>query len=337
MGKLLKLISISAFIFFNFFVYSVTPVRIKDIAVIQGLKENQLTGIGLVTGLKGQGDSPKFELTRKMLYNFTSNFGFNIKETDVNSKNVAAVVVTARTDGFTRVGDSINVSISTIGDAKSLEGGILLQTALQGANGVIYAVAQGRLLTGTKAQGTESTGSIPGGAIVEQNIISNFIQNNTIRLIIKNADFTTANMIKEAIIGLNPEFKVNASDSGIVEIILDEVSAKDPVNIISQIEVLTVTPDFTNAVVIDKKTGVIVTGGGVIIQECTVSTASLSLSVNKKKNANEPKKNSMKITATTVDELVNVLNQTGIPVNEITALLEAIHRTGALNAKLIIL
>ena len=202
---------------------------------------------------------------------------------------------------------------------------------------MIYAVAQGRLLTGTKAQGTESTGSIPGGAIVEQNIISNFIQNNTIRLIIKNADFTTANMIKEAIIGLNPEFKVNASDSGIVEIILDEVSAKDPVNIISQIEVLTVTPDFTNAVVIDKKTGVIVTGGGVIIQECTVSTASLSLSVNKKKNANEPKKNSMKITATTVDELVNVLNQTGIPVNEITALLEAIHRTGALNAKLIIL
>lgn len=319
--------------------YSNTPVRLKDIAFIDGLKENQLTGIGLVTGLRGQGDSPQFELTRKMLLNFASNFGFNITESDVKSKNAAAVVVSANIDAFTRVGDSVSVTVSSIGDAKSLEGGILLLTALKAPNGNVYAVSQGRIIAGSKSTNTENTGTIPGGAIVERSVIADYITNNTIRVVLKTPDFTTSNLIKEAIEGLNPQFQVSALDPGVVQVVLDEESLRNPVNAVSQIELLTVTPDFKNAVVIDRKTGVIISGAGVVIRECTISTGSLTVTVsnNNRNNRSNTARNSMKIAASTVDELVSVLNQAGIPVNEITSLLEAIHRTGALNAKLIIL
>ncbi len=314
-------------------IFAADAVRIKDIVTICGIRENQLTGIGLVVGLSGKGDSDKFGLTKKMLHNLTENYGFSLSEDDLKSKNVAAVMVTAKVNGFLRVGDSVNVTLSSIGDAKSLEGGILLQTALKGADGKTYAAASGRLITGKKGSGTESTGAIPSGALVEQNIVSDFINDGKLSLSLKQPDFTTANAIKTAIIEMNDNLNAQAVDAGLIEITLDEESKKDPISFLSQLELLTITPDFSAAVVIDKKSGMIVSGGNVVIQECSVSTAGISVNVGKKGKKND---SNFKIKATTVDELVEMLNQTKISTDEIVALLEAIHQIGALNAKLIV-
>lgn len=311
-------------------IFAADAVRIKDITTICGIRENQLTGIGLVVGLSGKGDSDKFGLTRKMLHNFTENYGFSLSEDDLKSKNVAAVTVSAKVSGFLRVGDSVNVTLSSIGDAKSLEGGILLQTALKGADGKVYAAAGGRLIAGKKGSGAEATGTIPSGALIEQNIVSDFINDGKLSLSLKQPDFTTANAVKTAITDMNGNLTAESIDAGLIEITLDEESMKDPISFLSQLELLTITPDFSAAVIIDKKSGMIVSGGNVVIQECSVSLGGLSVNVGKKNDSN------FKIRATTVDELVAMLNQTKISTDEIVALLEAIYQIGALNAKLIV-
>lgn len=311
------------------------PVRIKDIASFQGIKENQLMGFGLVTGLQGKGDSKEFGLTRKMLLNLAANHGFNLSEEDIASKNVAAVLVTARIGGFVRIGDSVDITISSIGDAKSLEGGILLQTALKAPNGQVFAVGQGRIIAGTQQMSSRTSASIPQGAVVEKELVSEFVKDNKIFIVLRNPDFSTANLIAEAVLGFNSELKVAAKDPGLIEIELGPEEQKNPVFFISQLEVLTVVPDHAAVVIIDKKTGVIVSGSDVVIQECSVSTPSASVNVSSRNKSQ--KKDNFSITSTTVGELVTVLNGAKLKNHEIVALLEAIHAAGALNAKLIIL
>jgi len=310
------------------------PVRIKDIAVIQGTRDNQLMGVGLVTGLLGKGDSGTFKLTQKMLLNLTSNYGFDIKEDEIKSKNVAAVLVTANIGPFVRKGDLVGITISSMGDAKSLSGGTLLQTALKGADGNVYAVAQGRIIAGNKEQNSETSASIPEGAIIERDVISTFTDGNKLNIVLKFPDFVTANAVKEAVSGINPDLQVVAKDAGMIEVTLGEEEKKNPVDFISKLEVLTVTPDSIAVVVIDKKTGVIVSGGDVQIQECTVSTPSAQVKVGTQQSE---KKSSFAVKNQNVGELVKILNDTGLEINEIIALLEAIYKAGAINARLIIL
>jgi flagellar P-ring protein FlgI len=309
------------------------PVRIKDIAVIQGIRDNQLMGFGLVTGLQGKGDSGTFKLTQKMLLNLSANYGFDIKETDIKSKNIAAVLVIGTIGGFSRKGDVVNVTISSIGDAKSLSGGVLLQTALKAADGNVYAVAQGRIIAGTKDQNSETSASIPQGAIVERDVISSFTDGNKINIILKYPDFVTANAVKEAVSGINSNLQVNAVDAGMVEVVLGDDEKKNPVDFISKLEVLTITPDTIAMVIIDKKSGVIVSGSDVIIQECTVSIPSVSVKVKSLSGS----KNNYQFANQSVGDLVKLLNDSGLDTNEIISLLEAIQRAGAINAKLILL
>jgi flagellar P-ring protein precursor FlgI len=289
-------------------------------------------GFGLVTGLQGRGDTQSFKLTQKMLLNLSSNYGFDIKETDIKSKNIAAVMVIANIGGFARRGDNVNITITSIGDAKSLAGGVLLQTALKAADGNVYAVAQGRMIAGTKEQNSETTASIPEGAIVERDVVSVFTDGNKINIILKHPDFATAVAIKEAVAGINSELAVNAVDAGLVEVTLGEEEKKNPVDFISKLEVLTVTPDNVAMVIIDKKTGVVVSGSDVIIQECSVNIPSAQ--VNVKTTAS---KRSYQVINQTVGDLVKLLNDSGLETNEVIALLEAIHRIGAINARLILL
>ncbi|OHD05369.1 MAG: hypothetical protein A2086_08545 [Spirochaetes bacterium GWD1_27_9] len=326
-------------IFFAIFILSMSlfaknPVRIKDIAVIQGIRDNQLTGIGLVTGLQGRGDSREFKLTQKMLLNLMTNYGFDLKQEDIKSKNVACVLVTANIGPFVRGGDIVDVSISSIGDSKSLSGGILLQTALKAADGNVYAVAQGRIISGTKDQNSETSASIPQGAIVEKDVVSTFTDGEKINISLKIADFTTANLIREAVLSLNQDLKITAVDAGLVEIILGEEEKKNIVDFISKLEVLTVTPDNIAMVIIDKKTGVIVAGGDVIIQECTVSTPQAQVKIS---TQNKEKKYTFELKSQTIGELVNILNEAGLQVGEIIALIESVYKVGAINAKLILL
>ncbi|MCG8572961.1 MAG: flagellar basal body P-ring protein FlgI [Spirochaetes bacterium] len=321
-------------IFITFTIVANQPVRIKDIASIQGIKENQLLGFGLVTGLGGQGDSKSFGLTKKMLYHLAENYGFKLLEDDLKSKNIAAVLVTARLGGFSRIGDKLDVTVSSIGDAKSLAGGILLMTPLKGANGTIYAVAQGRIIAGSKKQDAETTGSVPQGAIIEKETVSTYLTNNRLNIILNRPDFSTVFLVKEAILSLNQELQVSITDPGLIEVQLGEEELKDKMGFISQLELLTVVPDKVAAIVIDKKTGVIVAGNEVVIQECSVSTPSVGVTVSAN-SGND--KSTFQITSKTVGELVNILNQASLDTNEIIALLEALHKAGALNAKLIIL
>ena len=316
----------------NYILFCKNPVRIKDITIIDGLKDNQLMGFGLVTGLQGRGDSKGFKLTQKMLQNLAINHGFNIDENDINSKNIAAVLVTAVVGPFTRTGDLVDVQISSIGDSKSLEGGILLQTPLRGADGIIYAVSQGRIISGSISNNTQATASIPDGAIIENNIISNYINNNKINIILKYPDFVTAVQIAQAILAINQKLVIKTIDAGLIEITLTDEELKNPADFISKLEILTVTPDYASAVVIDKKTGAIIMGEDIVIQNCIISTPFAQVTVG-----NKNKKSNLQINLKTISELINVLNDSGLTNNEIISLLEGIHKLGAINARLIIL
>lgn len=310
-----------------------SPVRLKDIAIIDGLRENQLMGFGLVTGLQGKGDSRSFKMTKKMLQNLAANHGYNISIDDINSKNIAAVLVIAQVGPFAREGDQIDTIISSIGDAKSLEGGILLQTSLKAADNNVYAVAQGRLIVGTKDQNTQTSASIPDGAILEKNVISDFIIDNKIRVVLKYPDFVTSNQINEAILSINPNLKITSIDPGMIEIELAEEELNNPVAFIAQLELLSITPDYISTIVVDKKSGTIVMGEDIIIQECSISTPFAQIKVGNLRN----KKTNMKIQGQSVGDLVNILNEAGLKTNEIISLIESIHKIGAINAKLILL
>lgn len=325
-------IAITLIIMFSANLFAKNPVRIKDIAIIDGLKDNQLMGFGLVTGLSGRGDSKSFKMTQKMLQNLALNHGFNIDQSELASKNIAAVLVTSTIGAFSRKGDAIDVTISSIGDAKSIEGGILLQTALKGADDNIYAVAQGRIIAGKTEQSTQLSATIPDGAIIENDIVSTFVNDSKIRIILKYPDFVTANQVKESVLGLNSNLLVNAVDAGMVEVTLGEDEKKNPVEFLSKLEVLTVTPDYPSSVVIDKKTGIIVVGEDIVIQDCSVTTPFAQVKVGTDK-----KKINFEIKGQTVGELVKILDEAGLKNDEIISMIEAIHKIGAINAKLIIL
>jgi flagellar P-ring protein precursor FlgI len=312
---------------------SASAVRIKDITVIQGIRDNQLMGFGLVTGLNGQGDSRSFRMTRQMLSRLAENHGFVVESSDVASKNVAAVLVTARVKPFARTGEAIDITISSIGDAKSLQGGILLQTPLKGANGAVYAVAQGRVVAGSSTQDAQNTASLPEGALVERDIVSSFIDGNRIRVILKYPDFVTISQLQEVIEGINNDTEVTAVDPGLLEITLSGEALANPVAYIAQLEALTVVPDNEAVVVIDKKTGLIVTGERVVIQPCTVSTAGAQVTVGTGSSG----ENSFQVQSETVGGLVSILNQMGLESNEIISMLEAVHAAGAINARIIVL
>lgn len=318
------------FLLFNTLVFSKEAVRIKDIAIIQGLRENQLMGFGLVTGISGKGDSKTFKLTHKMIMNLATNYGFEITEDDIKSKNIAAVIVIATVGSFARSGDRLDVTISSIGDAKSIAGGTLLQTPLRAANGNIYAVAQGTLVSGSK---TETRATIPGGAIVERDVVSNFINENKINIVLRYPDFTTANAIREAILTINPALQVRTVDPGLIEINLTEEELNNPVDFIAKLEILQITPDYVATIVIDKKTGLIVAGSDIIIQDSVVSIPQIQVKVSSDKD----KKRNFEIKGATIGELVNILNELGLTIDEIISLIEALYKANAINAKIVIL
>jgi flagellar P-ring protein FlgI len=331
---MLRFSRIFLFIFIAASLFSKTPVKIKNLISIEGLRENQIMGYGLVAGLDGRGDSKSFNLTKKMLLNLTANSGFDVSEDDLKSKNVAAVLITAKIGPFSRPGDLIDISVSSIGDAKSLEGGVLLQAPLKGADGATYAAAAGKIIAGSKTQNASATGSIPNGGIIEKELLSDFITANKLRLILKYPDFMTADQIAAAISKSSPGTQAKAVDSSLIEVSLGEEEVKNPVAFIAKFETLAVTPDFAASLVIDKKSGIIVIGEEIIIQNCMVATPSAQLTVG---GGQQQKGKNFEIKSQTVGELVKILNDVGLNSNEIISIVESLSKIGALNAKIIIL
>ncbi|MEI4485523.1 flagellar basal body P-ring protein FlgI [Frigidibacter sp. MR17.14] len=339
-------------------------VRIKDIVQFEGVRENQLVGYGLVVGLDGTGDSLKNSpFTRKSIEGMLARLGVgNLSNDTIKTKNTAAVMVTARLPPFARRGADIDVMVSSLGDASSLRGGTLIVTPLAGADGEIYAVAEGPISSsGYSAEGAASSvvngvptvARIPNGAIVEREIAFEMNDLNSVRLALRVPDFTTAQRIAQAI---NDESmgRARALDNGTVEVAIRDKT--DIPGLMADIENLRVQPDSPAKVVIDAKTGTIVIGSNVRIDEVAVSQGGLTVMVRETASVSQP--NPITIGETVVipeteinvqqknsgfavlqgdvslQDLVDGLNAIGIGAQETISILQAIKAAGALHADL---
>jgi len=276
---------------------AVFSARVKDISSVQGIRQNQLFGYGLVVGLDGSGDNAGKGFTIQSLVNLLERMGINVNRDDVRSKNVAAVMVSATLPPFARIGKKIDVTLSSIGDADSLQGGTLLLTPLKGVNGQIYALAQGAIsVGGFSASGDAgggvqknhpTVGRITGGATVEREIPMSLAGKKELNLILNDPDFTTAIRMARAI---NEEFGEDITkpiDSGTIQVSIPGQYQENVVQMIAQINNLQVVPDSVAKVIVNEKTGTVVIGDNVRIKNVAVAHGNLSIQITETKNVSQ--------------------------------------------------
>lgn len=338
--------------------------RIKDIVTVEGVRENQLVGYGLVVGLDGTGDTLKnTPFTRKSMEGMLGRLGVgNVSGEAMKTRNTAAVMVTANLPPFARLGGKIDLVVSSLGDATSLRGGTLLVTPLAAADGQVYAVGQGPVAVGgfsvqgnaaAVTEGVPTVARIENGAIVEKEIPFTFAALEDVRLALRNPDATTAQRITEVIDG-SGFAQARMLDPGTVEIKV--VGKSDLPNALAAIEQLTVQPDSIAKVVIDAKSGTIVIGANVRIGEVAISQGGLTVSVRESASVSQPESftvgETVVVPETTIKverkdsgfavidgevslrELVDGLNSIGIGAQETISILQAIKASGALHADL---
>jgi len=272
--------------------------RIKDIAEFEGVRENMLVGYGLVVGLNGTGDTLNNAIfTRESLIGMLERLGVNARDTSLRTKNVAAVMVTATLPAFARQGGHIDVTVSALGDAKSLLGGTLLVTPMLGADGEVYAVAQGTVATGgiaAKGQATSVTKGVPtagrisSGAIVEREVGFELAKLKTVNLTLHNPDFTTARRVAQAVNDFLRAPSARALDPSTVLLTLPGEFKGDVVSLITDIEQLRVEPDQPARVVIDEQNGVIVMGENVRISTVAVAQGTLTVRITETPQVSQP-------------------------------------------------
>ncbi len=312
-------------------------VKIRDLVSIDGIRENQVLGYGLVVGLSGTGDT-RSELTASSLSNLLKNLGLDAEET-YRAKNVAAVIITATLPPFARAGDRIDVTVSSINNAKSLEGGVLVQSPLKGADNQIYAVAQGPLSLAKieKGQGTVKTvARVIGGALIERNVESEFIDKGNIQLMLKEWDFTVANSILSSIKELYPASEPAIAKEGKIRLkVPDNVSVSEFISKIFEIEV---TPSYSAKIVINERDATIVMGGEIKISEAFVSREGISVKIEGKSSTLSQKAGSAAHIPDTasVKDLVDTLNHIGASTKDTIAIIKALKDAGAIHAELII-
>jgi len=315
-------------------------VRIKDIAHLSGVRNNQLIGTGLVIGLDGTGD--KTTITSEMVNNTMRNLGMKIPSDKLSTKNAAAVIITANFPPFTTPGDQIDVTVSTMGDASSLKGGVLLQTPLKGADGVVYAVAQGPLSIGggelQAASNHRTVAKIPRGAIVENELPMKFVENQHVHYILNNKDFTTAHRIADLVNETWGLGSAKALNSAKVRIKIPYSYQNSPVEFVSQVDNLKVIVDQKARVVINERTGTVVFGGNVKISPVAIAHKQLIINVGNKLNKTGTPETLMSVdNGGTVEDLVNTLNLMGVGTRDLIAIIQEIKNSGALQAELEIL
>ncbi len=342
--------------------------RIKDIVNFESVRDNQLIGYGLVVGLNGTGDSlNNSPFTEQSLLAMLERLGVNVRGQNLNTGNVAAVMVTATLPPFTSQGSKIDVNISSLGDAGSLQGGTLLVTPLMAADGEVYAVAQGSVNVsgysagGQAAQVTQNiptAARIPAGAIVEREIDFRMEDLKEVRLALRNPDFTTSRRIAEAINGFTSANVAMAENSASVMIKRPDLYTGSIVDLITDIEQLPVEPDQIAKVVIDEKSGVIVMGSDVRISTVAIAQANLTVRITETPQVSQPNpfaeqgetvvvprtdlevnnspdaKLAVVETGVTLEELVTGLNRLGVPPRDVITILQAIKAAGALQAEI---
>lgn len=346
-------------------VFSTTAdaARVKDISTLSGMRSNQLIGYGLVVGLKNTGDrSYNSPFTIQTLLSMLKRLGttvdirqltgrnIGVSETrylrDVRVENIAAVMVTANLPPFAKPGHKIDISVSSLGDARSLKDGTLLMTPLKAADGKVYAVAQGTLPAtgdskrrGGRARNSANVGVIPNGGLVEKGVDSNFASKKKFRFLLKSPDFTTA---KTVVVAINRSFGENTAkgiDAGTIEILLPGKYSGDPLGFISEVELLEVQKDSIAKVVLDEKTGTVVIGEFVEVNNVAVSIGDITLQVRRRSAPLPAGKEKLNVVAKNADikELVTALNALGISPRDMAAIFRSLRAAGALNADLEIL
>ena len=335
----------SYFLIVSFIVESVQAARLKDIASIRGVRENQLLGYGIVVGLKGSGDG-KSEFTGKSLARMLDKLGVKLDNQQVDSKNVAAVIVTANMPAFGKAGNPMDVTVSALGDASSLEGGILLQTPMRAGNEQVYAVAQGAVSLGGSGKDVFPTvGRVPNGAIIERDVGTDFSTRKMFRLTLYNPDFITA---ARTVIQINKELGgqyASAKDAGTIDIVTPFNYENRGVELLATIEAVDINPDQKAKVVINEKTGTVVIGERVKISRIAVAHGNLSVKVAAK-SAKDGKSGPGDVSeekvmvidsGVSVGDLVQALNKLGVSPKDLISLLQSIKAAGALHGELEIL
>lgn len=316
--------------------------RLKDLSNIRGVRDNQLIGYGLVVGLNGTGDS-KSEFTSKSLVRMLDTIGMKLDSKDLSSKNVAAVIVTASLPAFARSGNKIDVTLNSIGDSSSLEGGTLIQTPLRAANQQVYAVAQGPLLIGG-GQGIKphpTVARISNGAIIEKDLENEFSSRNMFRLTLHSPDFTTASRAAKTInLDLGGKY-ATAKDSATIDVIVPFNYEGNAVEFMAAIENLEITPDVRAKVVVNEKTGTVVIGESVRVSKIAISHGNLSVQVGETSKTKakdlQPERVMFMEGETNIGELVKAMNLLGVTPKDLITVLQNIKAAGALHGELEIL
>jgi flagellar P-ring protein precursor FlgI len=345
--------------------------RIKDIAYVKGTAGYQVIGYGLVVGLNGTGDTRRASFTLQSVVSMLKRFGITVTDENLRTRNVAAVMVIATIPPFAKEGSSVDVIVSSIGDATSLHGGSLLMTPLAGAEGTVYAVAQGPVSVGgfgvVTTTGTEyrrnvtTTGRIPNGAIIEKPIPVNFLNTDKIELILRQPDFTTAKRIADSINSkFNSEIAHAVDASAILVKVPENFQSNDKiVDFISQIESIEVQPDAVAKVVINERTGTIVVGENVTISPVAISHGGIHIEIQAVPVISQPAPFSRGQTVVTqlttinvyqdttivntiegvatVQDIARALNALKVLPRDIIAIFQALKEAGALKAELIIM
>ena len=355
-------------------VYGGVSTRVKDVAYVQGIRDNYLFGYGLVVGLQGTGDkTTTFPFTTQLAKNYFEKLGALIPDIDdLKARNIAAVLVTANVSSFAKPGDRIDIVVSSVGDSNSLEGGVLVHTILQGVDNEVYALAQGPVSigggfnVGGRAEEVRknfaTTGHIPGGALIEKEIPVHVFFGNAIRLSLFNSDFTTANRLMDVVNAVY-QGSAQAISPGEVEIVPPmEFRTMDRITqFISKLEVLSITPDVTARVIINERTGTIVAGENVRISTVAVAHGNLTITISERPEVSQPapfapdSATTEVLDRTTVEveelrsklhvipdgvnisEITRALNVLGVTPRDMMAIFQAIKKAGALHAELVLM
>ncbi len=340
-------------------------VRIKDISNFEGVRDNQLFGYGVVVGLEGTGDTTQNKFTFQTIANYLDKMGITMNPKDFQMRNTAAVAITAVLPPFPRIGSKIDVTVSSMGSAKSLQGGILLISPLRGADGNVYAVSQGALSIGgfNSSQGGgggvrknhSTVARIPNGAIIEKTIPFNFSALKYFTLNMNNSDFTTTNRVVNVI---NKSFGeiAYASDSRTIKIMIPSKYSKNKVKMVALLENLKVSPDLKAKIILNERTGTIVFGENVKITKVAIAHGGITVTINPEFEVSQPqpmangqtvitKKENIEVTepearfkiienTTTIGDVVKTLNSLGATPRDIIAIIQAMKSAGALQADL---
>jgi flagellar P-ring protein precursor FlgI len=340
--------------------------RIKDLANIEGVRQNQLIGYGLVVGLNGTGDTlNNIPFTKQSLQAMLERLGVNIRGQTIRTGNVAAVMVTANLPAFGTQGTRIDITVSALGDSKSLQGGTLLVTPLLGADGNVYAVGQGSVaINGFQAEGeaakitrgVPTVGRIANGAIIEREIDFALNRLNQVRLALRNADFTTAKRIAAAINDFIGAKTAEPLDQSTVQVNVPQQYAGNVVSLLTEIEQLQIEPDLAAKIVIDERSGIIVMGRDVRVSTVAVAQGNLTVTISESPQVSQPapfsrgqtkvvprtkigvqedgKKFAVVREGVSLQQLVDGLNALGIGPRDLIAILQAIKAAGAIQAEI---